>query len=192
MLCEMPISTKDFFGRVPDLKKLAEIMHSRDPGQKAVVIYGLGAFGKSRLVLQYIDMYEARYSTILWVNAATLETAVGSFCQAALQLKARGSLLSAPSGGHKDIALVHRWLSQPQNKNTWLLVIDSIDDLESFDCRRLVPSCNHGNIIVTSTNSQTSTNLGFQNLRLGSIDEIAGNDMRLNKFSPIEAHRDCR
>ncbi len=90
MLCEMPISTKDFFGRVPDLKKLAEIMHSRDPGQKAVVIYGLGAFGKSRLVLQYIDMYEARYSTILWVNAATLETAVGSFCQAAQSSKLEG------------------------------------------------------------------------------------------------------
>lgn len=192
MLCEMPISSKDFFGRVPDIEKLAEILHSRDPGQKGAVIWGLGGFGKSRLALQYINLYEGRYSVILWVNAGTLETAVDSYCQAALELVNRGSLLSTPSGDHRDVALIHRWLSRPQGEYTWLLAIDSIDDLESFDCRRLVPSCNHGNIIVTSANSQTSTHLGFQDLELGSIDENAGSDMLLSRLSSAEAHLDCR
>ena len=38
---------------------------------------------------------------------------------------------------------------KPGNTN-WLLVIDNLDDLQSFDIYNYIPSCGHGTVIITS------------------------------------------
>lgn len=178
-LSELPISSKDFFGRDSEMKQLCNVFHTNDSDQKTVVIWVLAGFGKSRLALQYIEIFQARYSAILWVNAQNWEGALESFSQAATEIQSRQPSISASKGGQKDLALVNRWLSKKHDSGDWLLVIDSVDDLEAFDCRRLLPRCEHGHVIITSTLSQIAKHMHFHSLELGSLDEIAGTEMLL-------------
>lgn len=60
------------------------------------------------------------------------------------------------------------------------MVLDSLDDLESFDCRDLVPSCSHGNIIVTSTLSHAMNALNIKGLEVSGLDVLHGCKMLLS------------
>ena len=66
----------------------------------------------------------------------------------------------------------------------YVQVIDGIEDLEIFDCRRLIPRCSYGTIVVTSTPSQTAANLGFHGLEISELDKTAGFEMLLSGSSP--------
>lgn len=179
LLTELPIAGQKFFGRQSEMHQLCEIFHNHKPGQKAVVIWGFGGLGKSRLALQYIREYQSKYSVVLWVDAGTFERAVESFSQAASNIKSRNLSISPFRGGESDIKVVHLWL-ESQAKANWLLVIDSFDDTE-LDCRRLLPQCSGGNIIITSTLSQVAKQLDYRSFELGSISNAAGADMLLSK-----------
>ena len=152
-----------------------------ETGLKAVVLWGLGGFGKTRIALEYLKTYQRNYSAILWINAATFESAEDSFSQVASVLRSRQVLQPNPpiAGNRANLRLVQRWLTSSKNTK-WLVVVDSLDDLESFDCRDLIPQCNHGNIIVTSTLSYTMDVLGFQGLEVSGLDLVHGCEMLLS------------
>ena len=44
---------------------------------------------------------------------------------------------------------VKQWFTALENTN-WLLVLDNLDDLQSFDIEDYIPSCSHGTVIITS------------------------------------------
>lgn len=44
------------------------------------------------------------------------------------------------------------WLSLDNNRH-WLIILDNVDDIESFDFRELLPKTEHGAVIVTSRRS---------------------------------------
>lgn len=44
---------------------------------------------------------------------------------------------------------VKRWFTREDNRS-WLLILDNVDDLESFDIGSFIPSPTHGTIIMTS------------------------------------------
>lgn len=182
LISELPIASQDFFGRRSEMSQLCDIFQSRQSSQKAVVIWGFGGLGKTRLALQYVRIHQSKYSVILWINAATLETAVESFSQATSNIISRSKSISSLTSGEGDIGFVHRWL-RSQAKENWLLVIDSLDDPE-LDCRRLIPQCSGGNIMITSTLSQIAKHLDYRSLELGSINSAAGADMLLSKLPP--------
>ena len=164
------------------MEQLCNIFHSHESSQKAVVIWGFGGLGKTRLALQYIKIYQSKYSTILWIYAATLETALESFSQAASEIRSRDNSILPPTSSEGDIRFVHWWL-RSRAKQNWLLVIDSLEDSE-LDCRRLIPEYLSGNIMITSTLSQVAKNLDCRSLELGSISTSAGADLLLFKLSP--------
>ena len=170
------------------MDQLCDIFHSHESSQKAVVIWGFGGLGKTRLALQYIRVHQSRYSVILWIDATTWERAVESFSQTVSDIIPRGNSISPPTSGEGDIKTVHRWL-RSQAKEDWLLVIDSLDDPE-FDCRRLIPQCPGGNIIITSTLSQVAKYLDYPGFELGSITSAAGADMLLSKLPPSHTFED--
>ena len=179
LISELPIAGQTFFGS--EMDQLCQVFHTHESGQKVVVIWGFGGLGKTRLALQYVKTNQFRYSAVLWVNAATFERAVESVSQAAKNIKYRDESISQPTGGEKDIQIVHQWLLRSNAKDNWLLVIDSVDDVESFECRKLIPQCHCGSIIITSTLSHIDKNLDCQGIELGSIDVTAGVDMLLSK-----------
>ena len=150
-------------------------------GQQRAVLWGLGGFGKTRIALEYLKIHQKDYSAVLWINAATYESAEESFAQAAIELRSRhGFQCSMPLVGSRvNVRLVQRWLASSKNKD-WLMVLDSLDDLESFDCRDLLPQCSHGTILVTSTLSDAMEVLGFRGLEISGLDLIDGCEMLLS------------
>ena len=162
------------------MDKLRKVFFNQQPGQKSVVIWGFGGLGKTRLALQYLSLYQCRYSAILWLNGSSPERVAESFTQAATNIKARDKAAQKPTGTKNDMAIVHHWLKRVQAKSNWLLVIDSVEDVEQLEVRRLIPQCPHGDIIITSTLSQISTHLECESVELGSIDCLAGAEMLLS------------
>ena len=60
------------------------------------------------------------------------------------------------------IETVKQWLASEGNTR-WLLVLDNLDDLESFDINNYIPSCRHGTIIITSRRRESlSKRRGFE------------------------------
>lgn len=102
VLSDLPVTSHAFFGRILELSQL-RMMLSLQPGEigrKAVVLWGLGGFGKTRIALQYLRMYQKYYTAILWINAATFESAEESFTQVASVLASEhASEALPPSAG---------------------------------------------------------------------------------------------
>ena len=174
LLSDLPRPRDAFFGRASELAQLRTMLSLSTrgvPRQQRAILWGLGGFGKTRIAIEYLNKHQEDYSAILWINAATYDSVEESFAQAANILKSRLSFHpDAPSvGARANIRLVHQWLASSKNTD-WLMVVDSLDDLESFDCRDLVPQCNHGRILVTSKLSQSMDVFKSQGLELGGLE----------------------
>ena len=183
-LSDLPEPKDAFFGRALELAQLRTMLSLGTLGtsrQQRAVLWGLGGFGKTRIALEYLRRYQEDYSAILWINAATYDSAEESFARAANILKSRLFFHHhAPSLGVKaNIQLVHQWLASSKNIG-WLMIIDSLDDLESFDCRDLVPKCSHGSVIVTSTQSQAKDVFQSEGLEIGELVTFDGCKMLLD------------
>ena len=83
----------------------------------------------------------SRFSDVFYVDASTEETISAGLINIAL---ANGI------GESEEATLV--WLSS--QRKTWLLVLDNADD-PTINLRPYLPSCAHGNILITSRNRET-------------------------------------
>ena len=95
-----------------------------------------------------------------------------------------------PRAGEKDINLVQQWLALELN-TAWLMVIDSADNLERFDCKELIPQCKHRHIIVTTTQSwaaKISSISSVQGIEVRGLDLAAASEMFLLNVDPTQ---DC-
>jgi len=113
------------------------------------------------------------YSSVFFVNAASVQTTILGFTQIMQRLIQRygqisddyaqiGRLLGmagkldpagcftvTPEEEQHVVHAVKQWFSAPGNTN-WLLVFDNLDDPDLVDIEKYVPSCNHGTVIITS------------------------------------------
>ena len=81
-LSDLPRPRDTFFGRASELAQLRTMLSLNTLGtsrQQRVVLWGLGGFGKTRIALEYLRKYQEDYSAILWINAATYDSAEESF-----------------------------------------------------------------------------------------------------------------
>ena len=188
VLSELPISNQAFFGRISELEQMHKTFSPPNLEQKIVVLWGLGGSGKSRLALQYLKLSQSTYSAILWINAASDESANESLAQFVAEIEAsertRQSPLS-PRAREIDRNFVKRWLTSASN-SSWLIVIDSFDDLENFDCKQLIPQCKYGHIIITTTQFQLAKSLDIQGIEVGSIGLEAGSEMLLSNVNSTD------
>lgn len=171
LISELPAATETFCGRKSELLAIACTLDPRKPGQKGVVLCGIGGSGKTQLVLRYIEDCRHHYTAILWINASTAEHTMQSFAAAADIVSSSWPSrdLPLPSTGsskwHKVIARL-RYTCHTR----WLLVIDSIDDLDRDNFRQYIPTCNHGSVIATSTQSQAPEVLRLSRLEVDRLD----------------------
>lgn len=64
-----------------------------------------------------------------------------------------------------------RWLCHEKH---WLIVFDSVSVGDIIDLRLYFPSCRHGKIIVTTIRSDLNSKLGFNQILLQGVDDLAG------------------
>ncbi|KAF8461380.1 hypothetical protein BDZ91DRAFT_851079 [Kalaharituber pfeilii] len=141
-----------------------------------VVLYGMGGIGKTQLALAYVYHYSQDYSSVFWINAASEQTTKISFTHIMQQLIKHHAKLSdnpdytqigwllgmagkldstgkltvqQPSDEEHIVNSVKEWFTAKGNTK-WLLVIDNLDDLESFNINDYIPSAPHGTVVITS------------------------------------------
>ena len=167
-----------FIGREDLLEQLRENVEA-DSGRAnmtEVVLYGTGGMGKTQLALEYVHRHNEEYSSVFWINAASEQslklgfinimqqliqyhaqlsdkpdyTEIGHLLGMTGKLDAAGKIsVQQPAEEQHIISAVKQWFAAKANIK-WLLVIDNLDDLESFDLSDYIPPCRHGTVIITS------------------------------------------
>ncbi|KAI5839105.1 hypothetical protein DFP73DRAFT_502168 [Morchella snyderi] len=161
-----------FTGRDTVLTTLSDEMLTAN----LVILYGTGGVGKTQTALEFIYRHQSEYTSVFWVNAATEERTVSGFRSIAKRLIVHHKSAAPASTDYSRIAhllgmegavddegrvslenqhvecivqAVKRWFTRDDNRS-WLLILDNVDDLESFDIGSFIPSPTHGTIIMTS------------------------------------------
>ena len=182
--CPAPINV--FKGR----KDILELLHQCFPPsltsvesgkQRIFVLYGLGGGGKTQIALKFVKECQnetqpqrcalsvltggshvrvecpcaTSFSEVFFVDASTDETIT-------LDLK---NIASQKKIGNKwDDAIT--WLAG--ERNDWLLLFDSADD-PNLNLSKFFPSCDHGNILITSRNREIRIHAPRSNCKVGEM-----------------------
>ncbi|KAJ3733426.1 P-loop containing nucleoside triphosphate hydrolase protein [Lentinula guzmanii] len=153
-----PTSTKTFTGREEVLTTLEEFFLSGNAaeGMKTFLLCGLGGAGKTQIALQFIKRFKQRFTARFFITADQEDSIQGSYFDIA---KTNGvqDAQSWKAGLH--------WLNS--HEEDWLIVIDNADD-PKIPLIEYLPSCNHGNVIITSRNPDLR-NIADQYLELSDM-----------------------
>ena len=148
----------------------------RLPTHKVVVLHGLGGMGKSSIALEYSFRYSDSYTAVYWIdvtNADSLSRSARSVAEHIIDsyakrgrsyenialmlglggvLNTRGQISSDSDAQARLTGAVKGWLAAKHNDG-WLLILDNYDDVDSVGIRLLLPTCDVGNVIITSRKS---------------------------------------
>ncbi|KAH6634743.1 hypothetical protein B0J18DRAFT_406351 [Chaetomium sp. MPI-SDFR-AT-0129] len=167
----LPISTNTFVGREQELKVIEDLLNPGKPGQNGVVLYGMPGAGKSQLALRYIEKHRKLFTSIFWITASSTETTSSSFSDAANLISSSWPAGDLPNTYYErdNQKMVISRLRSTIHKS-WLLVIDSADDLQGQDLTQCVPHCHHGSILVTSIRREAADVFDMESQEVASLD----------------------
>ena len=157
------IPVTDYFVQRDEKMKHLEafFQHSPQPARRKIfVVLGSGGMGKTQLCVEFARKHRDIFSAILWLDGSSKDVVRQSLADAALRLPLTTSshVPSAMVDMQEElIDRLTRWLSLPDN-TSWLLIFDNIDrdcrinprDPQAYDFMDLLPSADHGNILVTT------------------------------------------
>ncbi|KAJ3834882.1 P-loop containing nucleoside triphosphate hydrolase protein [Lentinula raphanica] len=114
--------------------------NSQQGSMKIFLLYGLGGAGKTQLALEFKKRFKKKFTRIFYIYANTVEYIQGSYWDIATAMESK---------------VVQNWqiglhLLEATEEN-WLLIINNADD-PGLSLDTYIPSCDHGNIIITSRN----------------------------------------
>jgi len=163
--------------------------------RKTVVLHGLGGMGKSSIALEYSFRYSHIYTAVFWVDVTSgtslsrsargiAEHIVADHAKQGHSYENDASILElrdclhlieqTPSDAAAELRVttaVKEWLAAKHN-DAWLLVLDNYDDVDAVEIRLLLPTCDAGNVIITSRKSNLQM-LG-KTVAVDEIDEASG------------------
>jgi len=139
----------NFTGRKNLLTRLCEKLSDTAPSSwnHRVALYGLGGVGKTQLALEYVYSHKQVYERIYWISAVSEATVFAGFQEIAQRTRCVPTTLQlTPS----DIAKrVLEWLSVQES---WLLVLDNLDEIEVIG-KYLPDESEGGHTLITTRNS---------------------------------------
>ncbi|MEV2234537.1 FxSxx-COOH system tetratricopeptide repeat protein [Streptomyces phaeochromogenes] len=146
----VPQRNRNFTGR----ETLLEVLRERLRGGVAAVLpealHGMGGVGKSQIAIEYVYRHSREYRLIWWVPSEQESQIV----QSLIELGEQMGLQVGP--GMSAVPAVLDALRRGQPYQDWLLVFDNAEDPQTV--RKYFPNNGPGSIVVTSRNSQWSTN----------------------------------
>ncbi|CAE7082735.1 unnamed protein product [Rhizoctonia solani] len=128
-----------FTGGIKVMTHIDGYLLDRRRMQRVYILNGRSGLGKTQIVLKYAQTRRRFFSDILFIDGSSINTVKQSYTS---------FIVSKERGTTMEDSL--RWLSM--NKTNWLIVFDGANAPE-LEFRSLLPSCSHGNIIITTQRS---------------------------------------
>ncbi|KAH7333798.1 hypothetical protein B0J17DRAFT_578173 [Rhizoctonia solani] len=128
-----------FTGGIKAMTHIDECLLDRRHMQHVYILNGRSGSGKTQIALKYAQTRRRFFSDILFIDGSSSDTVKQSYVSFAVS-KRRGTTMEDSL----------RWLSV--NKTNWLILLDGVNAPE-LELRSLIPSCGHGNVIITTQRS---------------------------------------
>lgn len=166
----VPYQRNPFFtGREDILERLHQSLTSSYPIAltQPLAINGLGGIGKTQIAVEYAYRFSTRYTTVLWLAAASQETLLQGLTQFVRLLRLPMRLVENQKDRAQELTLyplLSRKEAHPQNEATqeliqafrywlethdqWLLILDNADDIHQI--RDFLPSVAKGHTLLTT------------------------------------------
>jgi len=141
-----------FTGRDDILQLLRDTLlaqHASPVPRLPLALSGLPGVGKSQISLEYAYRFREHYHTVLWLHAASYQDLVSAVTAAADLLELPGKDEANPS---QLIETFKAWLTQ---LTRWLLIFDSVEDLQLLD--DFLPAEIKGHMLLTTRSQNTGT-----------------------------------
>jgi len=124
----------------------------------------MGGVGKTQVAIEYLYAHMADYASVFWISGATKTEFQSGFLQIATVVNS----VDAEAGDDADAVVnaVLRWLKEQQS---WLIVIDNLDDLSIAHGYLPETSGDGGHVLITTRN-QAPTGIPAQGLEVGIFD----------------------
>ncbi|KAE9387602.1 hypothetical protein BT96DRAFT_867311, partial [Gymnopus androsaceus JB14] len=122
-------------------KVLRSVEKALEPRQRVATIVANGGTGKTQIVLQFVFNNISRFSNIWFFDATSNDSLAANFKE-----------LGSAAGVIEEVKNVRDFLGRI-NQN-WLCIFDNADDKQII-LKDYIPSCSHGNVIVTSRLKET-------------------------------------
>ncbi|KAG9734060.1 hypothetical protein KCU73_g10877, partial [Aureobasidium melanogenum] len=187
-LSQIPPLTKRFFGRQNVLEDLHKTLgaDSESEDVKRIVVWGFPGSGKTSVALRYVQKFRHEYRAVIWVNALNQQSVQRSVAEAAGSITSMaGNLPQTSSLEPNHLFTVRQWLRQ--NREPWLLIIDSVDDLEQSNVLQLLPDCSHGAILITSSKSNPGSLWGIErSIEIRELDENSSVELLFSTIKDTE------
>ena len=171
---------------------MTKCLISEGHGRTAVVLWGLGSFGKTQLARQFQLLHSDTYTSQIWIRPGSLRglNENTSLSEIVLNIDEYrpaspndGSLLLQPPS-RIPFHHVKARLELETNRN-WLLIVDDVQDLpEQYHINEILPNCSHGTVILTTSrnNGRLLAAVQAKSIEVGKIETDVGAQIFLDKF----------
>ena len=152
-----------------------EAIHNkiRDPELKGykhrIALFGLGGVGKTQIVLEYCFRYKQDYNYVFWVTAVDYASLLSGYQKIAIHARLK-SLLNM-----KPVDIVEGVLNWLRREQSWLLVIDNLDDIKVV-AGFLPQTGPHQHTLITTRNPN-STGIPAQGLEVPLLNTTESIDL---------------
>ena len=158
-----------FTGRRKLLEMLKERLSDRTPKKHnhRVALYGMGGIGKTQTAIEYVYANRDSYKRIYWITAVDQASLVSGYQTIAIKAGLK-TLLNL-----KPVELVEAVLSWLHQEQSWLLVIDNLDDITIV--KGLLPRIGPHQHTLITTRNPNSAGIPAEGLEvplLGPVDSI--------------------
>ena len=124
-----------------------------------VALFGMGGVGKTQVAIEYVVTYKDKYNSVFWITAVDRPSLILGFQEIAVKTKC---VNVAGIDGDSVAREVLRWL---EKQNSWLLVLDNVDDISIVN--NYLPDVAPGNgHIVLTTRDPITTGVAAQGLEV--------------------------
>jgi tetratricopeptide (TPR) repeat protein len=175
----VPQRNRNFTGREILLEKLQERLGGGVAAVLPEALHGMGGVGKSQIAVEYVYRHSREYRLVWWIASEQENQIV----QSLVELGEKMGLQAGPE--LSAVPAVLEALRRGEPYADWLLVFDNAEDPRTV--RKYFPSDGPGGIVVTSRNSQWSTDFSSLEVDVFTREESVALLRRRSQHLPDEA-----